>query len=131
MPTYKAFRNPNRCPSHPGAVLADILEDIKMPKAEIAHGIGISRQHLFDILVERKPLSPNVAALIGKMFGGGVGIWLHMQAAYDAWHAERDVDVSHVKTVKAAWVLRQSASLPQVLGFNVKCTVTVIPALSP
>ncbi len=36
MPTYKAVRNPNRCPSHPGAVLVDILDDFKMPKAEIA-----------------------------------------------------------------------------------------------
>jgi antitoxin HigA-1 len=102
MPTYKAVRNPNRCPSHPGAVLTDSLEGIKMPKAEIAQGLGISRQHQYDILAERKPLSPNVAALIGKMFGGGVGTWLHMQAAYDAWHAEREVDVSHLKTVRAA-----------------------------
>jgi antitoxin HigA-1 len=45
-------------------------------------------------MVERKPQQPNVAALIGKMFGGGVGTWLHMQAAHDAW---REVDVSHFK----------------------------------
>jgi antitoxin HigA-1 len=44
-------------------------------------------------------VSPNVAALLGKMFGGGVGTWLHMQAA---WHAVREVDVSHVKALKAA-----------------------------
>jgi hypothetical protein len=42
---------------------------------------------------------PNVAALIGKIFCGGVGTWLHMQAA---WHAEREVDVSLVKALKAA-----------------------------
>jgi antitoxin HigA-1 len=102
MPTYKAVRNPDRCPSHPGAVLSDILDDFKMSKAEVAQRLGISRQHLYDVLAERKPLSPNVAALIGKMFGGGVGTWLHMQAAYDAWHAEREVDVSHVKALKAA-----------------------------
>jgi antitoxin HigA-1 len=62
MPTYKAVRNPDRCPSHPGAVLSDILDDFKMPKAEIAQRLGISRQHLYAILAERKPLSPNVAA---------------------------------------------------------------------
>jgi antitoxin HigA-1 len=45
---------------------------------------------------------PNVAALIGKMFGGGVGGLRHMQAAYDAWHAEREVDVSHIEALKAA-----------------------------
>ena len=102
MPTYKAVRDPNRCPSHPGASLADILEDFTMSKAEVAERLGISRQHLYDLLAERKPLSPNVAARIGKMFGGGVAIWLHMQAAYDAWHAEREVDVSQIKTIKAA-----------------------------
>jgi antitoxin HigA-1 len=64
--------------------------------------LGISRQHLYDILAERKPLLPNVAALIGKTFGGGVGTWLHMQAANDAWHAEREGDVSDVKALKAA-----------------------------
>jgi antitoxin HigA-1 len=73
MPTFKAVRNPDRCPSHPGAVLSDILDDFKMPKAEISQRLGISRQHLYDILAERKSLSPNVAALIGKMFGGGIG----------------------------------------------------------
>ena len=102
MPTFKTVRNPDRCPSHPGAVLTDILDNYKMAKAEISQRLGISRQHLYDILAERKPLSPNVAALIGKMFGGGVGTWLHMQAAYDAWHAEREVDVSYVKALKAA-----------------------------
>jgi antitoxin HigA-1 len=79
MPAYKAVRNPDRCPSHPGAVLVDILDDFKMPKAEIAQRLGMSRQHLYDVLAERKPLPPNVAALIGK-FGGSVGTWLHMRS---------------------------------------------------
>ena len=102
MPSYKAARDPNRCPSHPGAALADILEDFAMPITEVAERLGISRQHLYDLLAERKPLSPNDAARIGKMFGGGVAIWLHLQAAHDAWHAEREVDVRHIKTIKAA-----------------------------
>ena len=35
-----------------------------------------------------------------------------MQAAYDAWHAEREVDVSHVKALKAArrWEKKREAS---------------------
>ena len=57
MPTYKAARDPNRCPSHPGVALADILEDFTTPKAEIAQGLGISRQHLHDLLAGRKPLA--------------------------------------------------------------------------
>jgi len=63
---------------------------------------GISRQHLYDILNEKKPVSPDVAARLGKAFGDGAGIWLRMQAAYDAWHAERSADLRHVRVIKAA-----------------------------
>ncbi|MGB8603243.1 MAG: HigA family addiction module antitoxin [Rhizomicrobium sp.] len=64
--------------------------------------LGISRQHLYDILNEKKPVSPEVAARLGKAFGDGAAVWLRMQAAYDAWHAERNVDVSKVEALKAA-----------------------------
>jgi hypothetical protein len=33
MATYKARRNPDRCPSHPGTVLGDILPSLGKPKA--------------------------------------------------------------------------------------------------
>lgn len=102
MTEYKAKRNPDRCPTHPGAMLDDIIPDLGRPKAEIARMLGISRQMLYDILAERKPVSPSVAARLGKLLGNGPGIWLRMQAAHDAWHAEREVDVSNIPTIRAA-----------------------------
>jgi addiction module HigA family antidote len=47
--------------------------------------LGISRQHLYDILRERKPVSPAMAVRPGKLFGDGAGVWVRMQAAYDTW----------------------------------------------
>jgi addiction module HigA family antidote len=91
-----------RCPSHPGALLDDIIPATGLTKVEIAGLLGISRQQLYDILRERKPVSPNVAARLGKLFGDGPAVWLRMQAAHDAWHAEREVDVSDIPTIKAA-----------------------------
>lgn len=102
MTEYKAARDKNRCPSHPGSVIADILHDIRKTKTEIADRLGISRQHLHDILSEKKPVSPQVAVRIAKAFGGSPESWLRMQASYDAWHAEREVDVSKIRTLEPA-----------------------------
>ncbi|NDV87693.1 HigA family addiction module antidote protein [Aurantimonas aggregata] len=102
MPEFKATRDPNRCPSHPGALIGDLLADTGKTRIEIAERLGISRQHLYDIMREKKPVSPQVAARLGKLFGDGAAVWLRMQAAYDAWHAERDVDVSAIERLESA-----------------------------
>ena len=60
---YAAKRGKNRCPTHPGALLRDdIIPATGRTKAEIAGLLGISRQHLYDILQERKPVSPAIAS---------------------------------------------------------------------
>jgi addiction module HigA family antidote len=103
MTPVTAKRNPDRCPAHPGALLReDLLPAIGKPKTEIASLLGISRQHLYDILREDKPVSASVAVRLGKMFGNGPLLWVRMQAAYDAWHAERETDVSNIPTLKVA-----------------------------
>lgn len=102
MDAYQPARPSERCPSHPGALLDDIIPATGKSKAEIARLLGISRQQLYDIMREKKPVSPNVAARLGKMFGDGAAVWLRMQAAHDAWHAEREVDVSAIPTLAAA-----------------------------
>lgn len=102
MPEYGAKRNTGICPTHPGAILRDtVLPALGRPKTEIAKLLDISRQHLYDILEERKPITPEVAVKIGKLCGNGAGIWARMQLAYDTWHAERSVDVKHIPTLKA------------------------------
>jgi addiction module HigA family antidote len=97
---YAAKRNPNRCPTHPGALLRDdVIPATGRSRVEIAKLLGISRQHLYDILKERKPVSPAVAVRLGKLFGDGAGIWTRMQAAYDTWRAEQEEDVSDIPTI--------------------------------
>src|SRR5438874_13831825 len=84
MSKYKAKRNPDRCPTHPGQLLREvIIPATGKTKTEVAALLGISRQHLYDILEERKPVSPNIAARLGKLIGDGPRIWLAMQANYD------------------------------------------------
>lgn len=103
MTAYPAIRDPNRCPSHPGELLAEVvIPATGKSKTEIARLLGISRQHLHDLLSQTKPVSPAVAVKLGKLFGNGPGLWLRMQGAYDIWHAEREIDVSQIPTLTAA-----------------------------
>ena len=55
MAEYDAKRDPKRCPTHPGALLREVIPATGKSKTEIAALLGISRQHLYDILKERKP----------------------------------------------------------------------------
>ncbi|NDW02493.1 HigA family addiction module antitoxin [Salipiger sp. PrR002] len=96
-------RNPNRCPTHPGELLReDVIPATGKSKSEIARLLGISRQHLHDLLAERKPVSPEVAVRFAKLFGTAPLVWIRMQGAYDVWHATRDVDVSAIPTLSTA-----------------------------
>jgi hypothetical protein len=59
MAEHAAKRNPNRCPTHPGELLREeVIPATGKTKTEIAALLGISRQHLYDVLEERKPVSP-------------------------------------------------------------------------
>ncbi len=100
--TIPAKQDPNRCPPHPGEVIEDMLEDLDYSKKAIAQMLGISRQQLHAVLAARKPVSPEMAARLGKLFGNGPGLWLRIQAAHDAWHVDREVDVSAVPSLKVA-----------------------------
>ncbi len=93
-------RNPNRCPTHPGALLReDVLPALGKTKTEIARALGISRQTLYDILNERQPITPEMALRIGKLCGNGPNLWLGMQAAHDLWVAGRKVKVDDIPTL--------------------------------
>ena len=95
-------RNPDRCPSHPGELLReDVIPATGRTKAEIARLLGVSRQHLYDIMNEKKPVSPEVAVRLAKMFRTDPLFWVRMQGAYDAWRAARKVDVSGVPELAA------------------------------
>lgn len=100
---YPARRNPDRCLTHPGFLLADtVIPATGKDKAEIARLLGISRQQLYDILNEKKPISAATAVRLGKLFGNGANFWARMQVAYDTWQAEQIVDVSEIPTLKVA-----------------------------
>src|SRR5450830_106949 len=103
MAEYVAKRDPKRCPTHPGELLReDVIPATGKTRSEIAALLGISRQHLYDILKERKPFPPTFAVRLGMLFGDVSGVWARMQSAYDTWNAERALsdEIRRIPTIK-------------------------------
>ena len=59
-------------------------------------------QHAHESDRRRWDLVQDIAATFNAPADDGAGPWVRMQAAYDAWHAERSTDTSAIPTIKAA-----------------------------
>ncbi len=92
-------------PAHPGAILREdilpALADKGMSKVAVAKALGIKRQSLYDLLAEKRAVTPDMAVRLGRCFGNSAQFWLGLQASHDLWEAERDPDASAVKPIAA------------------------------
>lgn len=90
---HQSRRDPSRPPTHPGAILRDIvLGDGKLTKVALAAALGISRQMLYGLLAERHDLTPEMAVRLAYVLGSRAEFWLSLQRAYDLWHAQQRID---------------------------------------
>ena len=82
----KSLRNPNRKPTHPGAVLReDVLPELGITQAILASHLGVSRLTVSDLLHEKRALTADMAVRVAKVIGGAPESWLRMQEALDLW----------------------------------------------
>jgi addiction module HigA family antidote len=59
----RSLRNPNRMPTHPGAVLReDVLPELGWTQTELAVRLMVSRQTVSDLLHERKSVTAELAS---------------------------------------------------------------------
>ena len=86
----RSLRNPNRRPTHPGAILReDILPEINITQAALANDLRVSRLKISEILHEKRGISAEMAVRISKVIGGTPESWLHMQEAVDLWEVKQ------------------------------------------
>ena len=96
-------RHPSIDPVHPGEILReDVLPALSMSRTAVADALGISRQTLYEILNEKQPVTAEMAVRFGKLFGNGGRFWINVQRSHDLAVAERNVDVSGIRTVGAS-----------------------------
>jgi len=102
MTDYAATRNPDRPPTHPGAILRDdVLPALGLSVAETARRLHVSRQTLHGLLAEHKGFTPEMALRVGKLTGNGPELWLRMQGDFDLWHTRREL-ANELRSIRRA-----------------------------
>jgi addiction module HigA family antidote len=99
----KTLRDPNRRPTHPGAILReDVLPALAMTQTEFAQRLGVSRLSVSDLLHEKRVMTPEMAARVGKLLNTTPDSWLRMQQAVDLWEvAQKPEKLASIKPIKA------------------------------
>ena len=78
-------------PIHPGAFLKEALQDSGTSQAEFARVIGVSPMRVSHVVNGTRPVTAELALLIGRAFGQSPQYWLNLQAAYDLKIAEQEI----------------------------------------
>ncbi|MDR1310618.1 MAG: HigA family addiction module antidote protein [Burkholderiaceae bacterium] len=93
----------NKMAIHPGVFLSEILDEIGVSQAEFARRIGISRMRISHIINGQRPITAEMAHLIGKAFGQTPQYWMNLQVSYALKIAAFDLrnKLQHVQRFEA------------------------------
>ena len=92
-------------PTHPGEMLReDFVPDYNLSTTGLAEKLGVSRQTVNELLLERRAVSPGMALRLSRLFGNTPEFWLNAQRAVDLWKAQRDNrrEIERIKPLQAA-----------------------------
>src|SRR5271155_3478186 len=76
-------------PPHPGELIRENLDELRLPVADAAAGLGVTRQQLYNVINGKSGITPEMALRLEKAFGGSADIWLRMQVNYDLARVRR------------------------------------------
>jgi len=92
-------------PTHPGEMLReDFLPDYGLTVSSFAKALGVSRQTVNELLLERRAVSPDMALRLSRLFGNSPEFWLNAQRAVDLWEAARNIKskINRISPLNAA-----------------------------
>ena len=92
-------------PTHPGEMLReDFMPDYDLTTTGLAEKLGVSRQTVNELLLERRAVTPAMALRLSRLFGNTPEFWLNAQRAVDLWKAQRENrrEIEQIKPLQAA-----------------------------
>lgn len=73
---------------HPGEYLSETLTELNISQADFARAIGVSSMRISHIIKGARPVTAELALLIGRALDQSPQYWLNLQTAYDLKIAE-------------------------------------------
>jgi addiction module HigA family antidote len=76
---------------HPGEFLAETLAELDLSQAALARVIGVSPMRISHVVKGTRPVTAELALLLGRAFDQSPQYWLNLQARYDLTTAEANL----------------------------------------
>jgi addiction module HigA family antidote len=94
-----------RRPTRPGEMLReDFLPDYGLTVSGLAESVGVSRQSINELLLERRSVNPEMALRLARFFGNSPEFWLNAQQSVDLWDASQAIeeDIAKIRLLNVA-----------------------------
>jgi len=89
-------------PPHPGEIIRELcVEPLGLTVTEAAKSLKVTRKTLSTLLNGRAGISPEMALRLYRVFGRTPEGWMRLQSQFDLWKAEKALDISELKRIKA------------------------------
>jgi addiction module HigA family antidote len=70
-------------PVHPGRFLEELLQELSVSQAQLAHAIGVSAMRVSHLVKGKRPVTAEMAFQLSSFFGQSPQYWLNLQSRYD------------------------------------------------
>ena len=68
---------------HPGEILADELDEVRVTPTELARQLRVPANRITQIVQGKRSITGDTALRLGHWFGTSAQFWLNLQSAYD------------------------------------------------
>ncbi|MFZ6007219.1 MAG: HigA family addiction module antitoxin [Nitrospirota bacterium] len=81
-------------PVHPGVILKEIIDELGISQAKLAHDIGVSPMRISHIINGSRPVTGDIALRLAKYFGQSPQFWMNLQSSFDMQTAQSKIGKS-------------------------------------
>lgn len=101
-------------PIHPGEVLADELNELNVPVAELARALHVPSNRIYQLVAGKRAMTADTALRLEQWLGVSAEFWMNLQKRYELDVATEQIGDEIKRTVVARAVAGPPASSPHI-----------------